>query len=93
MAKTRSPAYWEDRAEEILARMEEARHEATKRILFRIYHDYIRLARLAEEELKAGEEALTPLPFSREGRGDALAAAAHALSLPETGAAKQTRKG
>jgi hypothetical protein len=72
--------------------MEEARHEGARRILFRIYHGYIRLARLAKEQLNIGEEAPTPLPLSREGRGDALAAAAHPLPSRGREAAKQTRQ-
>ncbi len=41
---------WYGRAEEVLVRMEEAKNERTREILVRIYWDYLRLARLAEEQ-------------------------------------------
>jgi hypothetical protein len=50
LAETRDPKYWEDRAEEILVRLEETKGEGPRRILWRIYGDYLRLAALAGGE-------------------------------------------
>jgi hypothetical protein len=60
MTKTRNARYWEDRAEETLARLEEVTDEGARRILFRIYHDYVRLARLAGEQPKTAASAERP---------------------------------
>jgi hypothetical protein len=57
LTKTRGPGYWEDRAEEILVRIDETKDEGARRILWRIYSDYLRLAALAgDHQNLAGEE-------------------------------------
>ncbi len=50
--------HWNSRAEEMLTRMEEANDERVRGILVRIYWDYLRLARLAEERATHVEEAV-----------------------------------
>ncbi|MGA7323017.1 MAG: hypothetical protein WBX25_00695 [Rhodomicrobium sp.] len=54
--------YWHDRAEEVLVRLETTKDEGARGILFRIYVDYLRLGRLAEENANIAENA-TPQEF------------------------------
>lgn len=46
------PDYWYSRAEEVLARSEATASPMVREILVRIYADYLRLGRLAEERAK-----------------------------------------
>jgi hypothetical protein len=50
LRQVRGPEYWEDRADEILVRMEETKDEGAKRILCRIYGDYLGLAAHARQQ-------------------------------------------
>jgi hypothetical protein len=68
LAKKRGPAYWEDRAEEILVRIEETKDHGARRILWRIYSDYLRLAALAgEQQNAAGEKPGLDAAIFKEG--------------------------